>query len=459
VALSEIVLIFAVLLALGMASLFADNMVLKGAAYVVLAGALLAHAHYGPVRLGMSGAYLAAAALVAWPIVQPSLPSWAAVFCALLTLSPLLTKTSFAPLQAPAPRGGFLVGSAFPQLRDLEVPGAEYRTPAVQLWYPVDSAESVLPLAYERRFRRQGIRDAPIADGPGPKFPLIFYFPGGSGTEMDGVNIARHLASEGFVVASLYYPLELPGLDPEALAKRRAGLEHDLFNFASDADFQASLRGLDERVRERARDASRVLDRLIGISEDAAVMRIRSRLSLNRVGAMGFSFGGATAAEAQKHDPRFKAALNMDGWHFGDAVQGVPRPYLLMISDETVESYERALAENGHPQARGDRLTLRDYRIPIAKMESEGGYLLAIPGTNHINFSDRAFSGSLVRDPPSLGRMNKHRAYKIISRVIAAFFDVHLREGDFRQLKSVASEYQDISLKSWMPAKEISAAQ
>src|SRR6185295_1906174 len=60
----------------------------------------------------------------------------------------------------------------------------------------------------------------------------------------------------------------------------------------------------------------------------------RVMVDFDRIGFVGFSFGGAVAAEATLTEPRLKAVADLDGWHFGrSATVGVTIPYLIVNSD------------------------------------------------------------------------------------------------------------------------------
>ena len=161
---------------------------------------------------------------------------------------------------------------------------------------------------------------------------MILYFSGGAGTTFEGVDIVREFVSWGYVVAAVTYPPSSPGLASQAQEKRKAYFERDLFNLTPTRTFEEVLAPIDARIRERALDAAQIVEQIARVSEDGPVRGIRSRLASDRIGIMGFSFGGAISAEAKTIDPRFKAALNLDGWHFGSSVAGVPYPYFLMVS-------------------------------------------------------------------------------------------------------------------------------
>lgn len=89
--------------------------------------------------------------------------------------------------------------------------------------------------------------------------------------------------------------------------------------------------------------------------------------------------------------------------------------------------------------------------MPIAKMQVLGGYLLQIPGTNHINLSDASFSGSLFRDTPGLGKIEKHRGFEILSQVAAAFFTANLSNQTPMDASALVRAYPEITLKTWLP--------
>lgn len=316
-------------------------------AAICLVASLALHAHYETLRLGMLGVYVIAGGLIIAFVVpkisKVRIPLIVSLICFTALIWTAASATLVPRLLMPAPKGPFLVGTTTPHFGTLEDAGAEYRTPAVKIWYPVDrAAVGWLRAIYERNFGRDGIAEAMVAAVADIKFPLLLYFSGGSGVGMDGMNIVREMVSQGFIVAAVYYPFSLPGMEREKLDKRRSDLERNLFDFSSATTVETSAAAIATRLRERAIDASHVADQIARLSTEAGVLRVRSRLAADQIGVMGFSFGGSIAAEAKKLDPRFKAALNMDGWHFGSSVEGVPWPYLLVLSDEALELYEFA---------------------------------------------------------------------------------------------------------------------
>ena len=78
-----------------------------------------------------------------------------------------------------------------------------------------------------------------------------------------------------------------------------------------------------------------VVDALAKGAAPAAIADLLSRRDFARVGHMGMSFGGSTAAAAAYADPRCAAAVNLDGSDFDhrgiDA--DIPVPLMMLYSD------------------------------------------------------------------------------------------------------------------------------
>ncbi len=99
-----------------------------------------------------------------------------------------------------------------------------------------------------------------------------------------------------------------------------------------------------------------------------------SHLDLEHMAAMVHLFGGATAAAAMAHDPRLKAAANVDGTLYGPIIEArLDRPFLLLQSDH---------AETGHSDAfvRGNQNLIDQLLAPAWHFE--------IQRANHYSFTD-----------------------------------------------------------------------
>ncbi|HEV8556632.1 MAG TPA: lipase [Actinophytocola sp.] len=167
--------------------------------------------------------------------------------------------------------------------------------------------------------RRHAFAGAPVRPG---RWPVVLFSPGFQSTREMHANVVDDLASHGYAVVSVSHTyesmlVEFPGgrLAPSLITNQEP----------------ATMRtALDTRVA----DLRFVLDTLPG--------RL-PWLDFTRVGAMGHSYGGFTAAEAMLHDPRIRAGIDVDGpleltvgatYLPGDVVQqGLDRPLLLFGGD------------------------------------------------------------------------------------------------------------------------------
>ena len=341
--------------------------------------------------------------------------------------------------------------------KSYERKGAETLTPAVEIRYPVESSRwgRQLRQTFVAWYWPLGLDNAPAAQSGG-KFPVIFNFSGWPGSWIDNLVLVRELVSHGFVVVTVHYPYDFPGLSQAQLELRRADLKRGM-DFPSEEGFRETLAFCDNRARERAKDASAILDALIRLNAHGG-MPDGILLDTDHTGIMGFSFGGAVASQARLQDARFKAAINMDGWHFAEAVDGVPPPHLFMVGGDTLYPSAAELASPEPEQHFGALLNKREYDRHIASMRQAGGFVLTVPSTDHFNFSDgnfqgtmlrRLLAGSLMHRPGGLGLIDPHRAYGIISAYTLAFFETYLKNSPSPLLHPSNTPYPEVQLQAW----------
>ena len=266
--------------------------------------------------------------------------------------------------------------------------------------------------------------------------PVLIYVPGWPSTVSDNPHLLTDLASHG------YFVVQARVVDED---RRLAG---DM-DFSTDAAARTTLWKAQEKVVLQARDTTALLDAVLRIASHGADHRFE-RLALDRTGILGFSFGGAVAAQAATLDRRFLAVLNMDGWLFGQGAElAFPQPYFLMSDDEA----DPTAAELGSPYP-GTRepalLTDRDLkrlraRLRTSTMPSSEALLMVIKGSGHESFSDTPVHYSLRgrRMPRPVQAL---RVSAMIRRCAEAFFAQHLRGAAPSLLASVASRYPEITL-------------
>ncbi len=269
----------------------------------------------------------------------------------------------------------------------------------------------------------------PSSEKSGSPYPLLIYFSSWPGTGIDNYQLIRELVSHGYIVASVEYPAKLPGMSAIDHEQQLTQLQQPM-DFSSEAAYLTTLRIANERVRQRARDAIRVLDYL-DLHHQPNVPS-NAFPDLNHVGIFGFSLGGAVASEACWLDPRFKAALNLDGWDWADAAEhGIAQPYLFISGVFSPSAADlKSTDPDRHFNAVLDQAATLYWRKNILR----GAMHVTIAKADHSDFTDSPkhgwrhwLTGKTISATPMRDILNGYSK---------AFFDYHLKSQDSPLLKT-----------------------
>jgi predicted dienelactone hydrolase len=333
----------------------------------------------------------------------------------------------------------------------------DHRHILVQVWYPASPRADAEPALYIRtpsefrdstrafarirHVRTNAVLNAPVA-GKDEPYPVIVYHAGGGWVRFGSTFTAETLASQGYIVVGVDhtgfsmsanfpdgYRFEADTLRPPASAGK---LREDTIAFW---DY------LHGTVFDTWRaDATFVVDQLEKLNREPGQPFYR-RLDLDRVGAVGWSFGGAAAIQMTRDDRRVKAAVDQDGQLFGDVRdKGTSRPVMLIHhggdppykSADTLAAYRELVAMvDGWDRTMLERSTNDWYEVWIAN-------------TQHVNFSDSPLFAS--RTPP--GALDPRRAHEIINAYTLAFFDRYLRGRASDLLKGPSTRYAEATFKT-----------
>jgi dienelactone hydrolase len=305
------------------------------------------------------------------------------VLAGLLMLAGLLVLMIVFVPRSPSPTGPLAVGRI-----DVTLRGSDGRLMPVTVWYPQSAT-------------------APA--------PLILYSPGWGGTRANSSIQVENLASYGFVVVGCNDIASDPATDPDH------GVSIEL---QSDAALKATLERADRHV---VLQANRMLDVLRAL-EDGQVPGLAGRLDLGRVGAMGYSVGGAAAIQAGLIDHRIRAVLNIDGALSGPPADQIgPQAYLLLSSREAFPT--EAEQNSPDPVVRNDaHISAIDIPRNQKRMEQPDNYWVAMGWAMHDDMADGLFE--LRRN--QLFRTNARRAAmnEAIGRLEVAYFRATLLGDD-----------------------------
>ena len=359
-----------------------------------------------------------------------------------------------------APSGPYAVGTheylwidqkrQDPFTKDPTVP----RRMIARVWYPAKAEPGARPSPYildanefpekseYRNFvnvRTNAITDAPLAHSKAP-FPILLYQPGGGTQRFVATFETEQLASHGYVIIAADHPgfsdtIQFP----------------DGFRFKPDQHLRPEPKGnfrqdvldnwnwLNEDVFPTwAADGSYTLDKMEEFNNTPGQI-FHHRLDLSRIGAFGWSFGGATAVEMSMDDPRVKAVVDQDGQLFGRArTQGTSRPLMLMHhgDKDTVDKPEQK------PVLKELVALTESWDKSLLEHSTNDWYTITIAKTKHGNFSDFVLGG-----PPVPGDLDPRRGHEIIIAYTEAFFDHYLRGANSGLLKRPSPMYPEAAFE------------
>lgn len=329
--------------------------------------------------------------------VTPAIPfALLALAVAALALPTLRAMTQFMAAFQSTPTLPVLAGAHAVAIFDVELPPSSSQSGlTVRLWRPSNSASALSRGGCEQAF----MQAPPTALNTAP---LVLYAPGWGGDRAENARTATMLASQGYIVVAL---------DDSAPQIQ--------FDFSSEAATVETTRRAGERLQLALRDALYALDQIQTCM--SARPAWQEKTDFNRVGFLGFSFGGAVAAEASLRDTRIAAVANLDGGLYAQAAeQGARRPYLVVSSDFDLPSARRLASSRRYEW----QVLYDSVRNEAAHTRRLGGDTFLIRGAPHDAFLDSYGSGDQFKRWLLLPSA---RAEEIKHALLLDFFEAHLR--------------------------------
>jgi len=301
-------------------------------------------------------------------------------FIALLNVLVLTAAGKVLPgiLQLPAPDGTHVVGTKTVVLGDV----SRHRDLLVTLWYPSHSESGIapymdrktgaaiaedwkLPSNFADRVHTNAKLEAPIEKGA---FPLVLLEHGSGVVPAIYTVLVEGLASHGFIVAATNHPPDsLIAVFPDG---------HELRSkpyWPVDADRRTQGIAIGKFADEvLVPDVRFLLDKLEKMNMSDEFWR--GHIDMAKVGIMGHSMGGTTAALATKEERRISAGINLDGSTFPGMNNDIRpielgKPLLFIATEEHASD----------PEARA-----REY-----SGSKSNTYYVVVPGSDHLSFTDK----------------------------------------------------------------------
>jgi dienelactone hydrolase len=269
-------------------------------------------------------------------------------------------------------------------------------------------------------FFSHSLSNAPLARNLA-KYPVVLYSPGFEGHRRENTDKVEDLASWGYVVVGLDHRDTYLSVFPNGT------LVHGQGTLNNNSDAILAIEG-------RLLDMQCVLDELENLN--AGDPLLGGRLDLDKIGAFGWSIGGATSAQLCLRDPRCKAGVGFDGLFYETNMltQTLSVPYLYF--DEDV-----APLYDGPPYA--DVLPVFNHMVTNA-------YWVKLVSTVHGSFTDWDLivdSGTLQGfwgTPVSGQFLPAARVTQIVRTYLLSFFNKYLRGEDDHLLDGPSPAYPEV---------------
>ena len=297
--------------------------------------------------------------------------------------------------------------------------------PAQSLAYV--AAEAGLPPDFPITVTTQAHIKAPLAS---TEFPVLVFSPGYGVSRLLYTAAAEDLASLGYIVILVDHPIDASFIEyPDGRFITLTPPNYE--------DQDAYIPFVDARVQ----DVQTVLDSLSNSTFISQIPGIKSRgkiqkLQTSKVGILGHSLGGATAASAMLVDKRFVAGVNLDGSIIGNVTTlGLLKPYLIM----SAEGHNRTTDE-----------TWAEFWTHLCGFKRE----ISVSKTQHGSYSDYLVlldelvaAGIPVPDEikEAFGTIGGERMLEIQSAYVDAFFGKWLKGGKRRLLDGESKLFPEVT--------------
>jgi len=335
----------------------------------------------------------------------------------------------------PSPTGPSKVGTQVIDLVDANrsdpyLANGAKRELLVRFWYPAAVAQHCDPAPYTSsgvwnylaqlekvpapQVKTNSCQDAAVASGA---HPVVVFTHGYTGTFTDYTFLFEDLASRGYVVASVNHTFEATAVEfPDGRLVKSVVGSHVGNTWQLDDQTTALA------VATRLADLQFVLDELQRLNA-GRTGPLAGRLDMSQVAVAGHSLGGMTALLSLKLDPRFGAAISIDGVLPGALFGATDKPVLMLFAGRDAWDQGTCHLWSG---LHGPRLALN------------------FKGSEHLTPSDAVW---LAKGAIQTGTVGMESTIAAIRNYIAAFLETNLRGNPTDPLlKGESSDDRDVEI-------------
>jgi len=388
----------------------------------------------------------------------------------------------FPLFQLPSPTGSFKVGTQAFHFIDTNrketfgETGDSKRELMVQVWYPAQAgAGDYAPWIPDTRILDYMAADYGLPDftfqhlkyvsshsytgaviSPAQAaYPLILVNPGNGSSRFLHTSQAEELASYGYIVAVIDHTYNTFATEfPDG--KVTTSTTNQLFS--PDHDYQTERNNRDTLGKVLTDDVAFTLDQLELIQSGQIASKLQGKMDLDHIGVFGHSIGGATAYDAS-FDPRITAGIDLDGglYRLHDRQQ-LHKPFLFITSQSEFTKLKRVRENKPYTDVEIEQMgstrewedqVAADKKLELQRMRetiSEGGQVLYIEHTEHLNFTDVQFISPLFRMAGITGQIAPERSNTVINACILDFFDEYLKGQSDSLMRGADRRFPEVEL-------------
>lgn len=384
---------------------------------------------------------------------------------------------SFPLGRLPQPTGAYAVGTTYLQFVDHKRPEiltddpSDTREFKARVWYPAERPESAERMAYQdyqpsvnlisaggapefifshfHLLESNSYLDAPLSDHQS-SYPVLVFSTGFLTLYEDYQIIAEEFASQGYIVLIPDTPYEWQGVrQPDGSTvsyseeHAEAYRQHEdrvipLWKRFWDDDTGDNERNniarqmldsetfMDTILRIRVADIQFAVDELERMNTGERESMFAGRLDWSRLAIAGHSMGGAVAGQTCLVDDRFKACANLDGFQWGDVIDGVILQPFMIVYSEQFQGGSDFILDN----------LMNDT------------YVLTVEGSKHMNFQDMPVVIPGTKTIGMVGSISPDRMFEIVNDYSLAFFGKYLYGEEAPLLAGPSPDYPEVQFLS-----------
>ncbi len=278
----------------------------------------------------------------------------------------------------------------------------ENRRVTIQFWYPKTQEENQARL------------------------PLVIFSHGAFGFRGSNYSTFADLASNGYVVCSIdhtYHSFFTKQADGKTVLVNPQFMNDVLMVQNGQCDAKTGYDLSQSWLKTRKGDMDFVLDTILKNAKSESSGSVYRLIDTDKIGLMGHSLGGATAAAIGRERPEVDAVVVLDGTMFGEVTDFVngkevlnSTPYpvpLLNIYNE--DHYKEGLANAGV------------YANMVASANALDARQTVFKGAGHLNFTDLPLFSPTLAKMLGTGTIDSRYCIETMNRIVREYFGYYLK--------------------------------